>query len=88
VPWRCLAGVEEMRTNVATHHVEVRFDPAVERAGYEVAHVAEEDGAAGMREVWLTVSGMGSDHCAGIVGDSIKRLSGVPEETATITLNY
>jgi P-type Cu+ transporter len=80
-------GVEEVRTSVATHRVDVRFDStrtdaprlkaAVERAGYEVAQVAEESAAA--REIRLTVPGMGSDHCAGIVAGSIKRLSGIAE---------
>jgi P-type Cu+ transporter len=84
---RRIEGVEEVRTRVATHHVDVRFDPArvdagrlkvaVERAGYDVAQVVEQSGAADMREVRLTVPGMGSDHCAGIVSGSIKRLPGI-----------
>jgi P-type Cu+ transporter len=79
-----LEGVGEVGTSVASHRVEVRYDPdrlgpdrlktAVERAGYEVARVA---GAAGTREAVLIVPGMGSDHCAGIISGSLGRLEGV-----------
>ncbi|MEQ8388906.1 MAG: heavy metal translocating P-type ATPase [Alphaproteobacteria bacterium] len=81
-------GVSDVRTNIAAHRVEVRFDiarvdkdalrAAVERAGYDVDRVDAEDGEAG-REIRLTVPGMGSDHCAGIVSESIHRLSGISE---------
>jgi P-type Cu+ transporter len=84
-----LAGVEEVHTNIAAHRVEVRFEPsgintdtlkaAVERAGYDVADVSEPDSTAAAREVRLVVPGMGSDHCAGIVSASIKRLPGIAE---------
>ncbi|MFU8835932.1 MAG: heavy-metal-associated domain-containing protein, partial [Roseovarius sp.] len=69
-----LEGVQEIRTSIAAHRARVTYDAgrlkpadlkaAVERAGYEVDDV---EGAGGPREVRLTVPGMGSDHCAGIV---------------------
>jgi P-type Cu+ transporter len=88
-----LAGVAEVRTSIATHRVEVRYDPdlldsgrlrdAIERAGYEVARVADE-GAARLHEAVLIVPGMGSDHCAGIVKSSIERLAGIAEVRTSI----
>jgi P-type Cu+ transporter len=82
---RRLTGVGDVRTNVAMHRVEVVFDSdrlkpadlaaAVERAGYEVDRVTAE--AAGPQQVRLSVPGMGSDHCAGIVSASIRRLPGI-----------
>ena len=76
-----LEGVQDIQTNIAAHRARVAFDAdrlsaadlkaAVEKAGYEV-----ED-AGGAREVRLTVPGMGSDHCAGIVSDSVRRLPGI-----------
>jgi P-type Cu+ transporter len=86
---RRLPGISEVHTNIANHHVQVSFDPAlvstaelrkaVERAGYEVAAVSDSSRAASaaVAEVRLVVPGMGSDHCAGLVTDSLKRLSGV-----------
>jgi P-type Cu+ transporter len=81
-------GVAQVRTNVANHRVDVAFDPgqidldglrtAVERAGYDVARV-EGDLAQGAHVVRLTVPGMGSDHCAGLVAGSIRRLPGVAD---------
>jgi Cu+-exporting ATPase len=78
-----LSGVGEIHTNIAIHRVDVEFDPdqlqttdlkkAVERAGYEVDSIESED----IRELYLTVPGMGSDHCAGIISDSIHRLAGI-----------
>ena len=76
-----LDGVQDIQTSIAAHRARVAFDAdrlsaadlkaAVEKAGYEV-----ED-AGGAREVRLTVPGMGSDHCAGIVSDSVRRLPGI-----------
>ena len=47
-----LEGISDIKTNIANHHVEVMFDPAllqgtalqdaVERAGYEVDSLIEE----------------------------------------------
>jgi P-type Cu+ transporter len=80
-------GIQSVQTSVASHKVTVRFDPnvtggpalkaAIERAGYEVAGVSEPEVADGGREIRLIVPGMGSDHCAGIVSGSIKRLPGI-----------
>jgi Cu+-exporting ATPase len=74
-----LAGVVGVRANIATHSVAVQFDPerteaatmkaAIESAGYEVR---------------LTVPDMGSDHCAGLVSASIRRLPGIVEIGANI----
>ena len=79
-----LDGVRDIQTSVAAHRARVTYEPdaltpadlkaAVERAGYEVEDL---DGAEGPREVRLTVPGMGSDHCAGIVADSVRRLPGI-----------
>ncbi len=87
-----LDGVSEIKTNIAAHRARVAFDPdrltpddlksAVERAGYEVEDVA---GAGGASQVRLTVPGMGSDHCAGIVSDSIRRLPGIEKLDTNIS---
>jgi Cu+-exporting ATPase len=81
-----LDGVNVVGTNIATHGVDVEFDPenvtvpdlqaAVERAGYDVAD-AREVHASRSNTVELTVPGMGSDHCAGLVRRSIERLAGI-----------
>ncbi len=85
---RRVAGVTDVRTNIAAHRVDVHFDPArvdpdglrtaVEQAGYDVDRIAAE-GPEAAREIRLTVPGMGSDHCAGIVSESIRRLPGITE---------
>ncbi len=78
-----LAGVGAVQTNTGNHRVTVDIaDPqqldadrvrrAVEKAGYDVAAVDD-----GSRSVQLTVPGMGSDHCAGIVRHSLERLEGI-----------
>jgi P-type Cu+ transporter len=82
---RRLTGVGDVRTNVAMHRVEVAFDSdrlepadlaaAVERAGYDVDRVTAEQ--KGPQQVRLSVPGMGSDHCAGLVSTSIRRLPGI-----------
>jgi P-type Cu+ transporter len=82
-----LDGIQSVQTSVASHKVTVLFDPhvtetgalkaAIERAGYEVAGVSEPEAADGAGELRLIVPGMGSDHCAGIVSGSIKRLPGI-----------
>ena len=79
-----LDGVQDIQTSIAAHRARVSYDAerlsaadlkaAVEKAGYEVD---DGEGADGPREVRLTVPGMGSDHCAGIVADSIRRLPGI-----------
>ncbi len=93
---RRLPGVGEVRTSIANHRVEVHFDPArvdrgrlrkaVERAGYEVAADAGSGQvASSAAEVRLIVPGMGSDHCAGLVKDSLRRLAGVGEIRTNIS---
>ena len=88
-----LAGVGDIRTSIASHRAEVSFDPsrvdaaalksAVERAGYEVDAVTE-NARSGVQEIRLVVPGMGSDHCAGIVGDSIRRLPGIDDISTSV----
>jgi P-type Cu+ transporter len=90
---RRLDGVGRVRTSVASHRAEVVYDPArvdvaalrsaVEHAGYEV-DPAPAVTAPGASEVRLTVPGMGSDHCAGIVSDSIRRLPGIQQVRTSI----
>lgn len=85
-----LEGVSSVESNIALHRVSVRFDTeqleltdlqsAVERGGYEVDSIKRENVA----QLTLTVPGMGSDHCAGLIDTSIRRLSGIYEITANI----
>ncbi|OOG27640.1 ATPase [Thioalkalivibrio denitrificans] len=93
---RRLPGVGEVRTNITNHRVDVEFDPArvdrgtlrkaVERAGYEVAaDSGSGQAASSLAEVRLVVPGMGSDHCAGLVKDSLQRLAGVGEIRTNIS---
>ena len=77
-----LEGISELHTNIANHKVSLEYDPnrlgreqirkAVEGAGYDVAAVSGGD-----RQIRLTVPGMGSDHCAGIIRDTLNKLDGV-----------
>ncbi len=79
-----LDGVARVQTRIANHRVDVAYDAdnldtddirrAVEGAGYDVASVFEDDNQG---RIELTVPGMGSDHCAGIVRESLERLTGV-----------
>ena len=74
-----LEGIETIETNRARKRVTVTaadgnlstdaLRQAIERAGYEAGSVTTE----GETLFWLTVPGMGSDHCAGIVRDSLQR---------------
>jgi P-type Cu+ transporter len=94
---RRLPGVGDVHTSIASHRVRIDFDPArvdaarlraaVERAGYEVAAVETPDrqvtGTA--EEIRMVVPGMGSDHCAGLVKDSLRRLAGVGEIRTNIS---
>ncbi|MDZ7736727.1 MAG: heavy metal translocating P-type ATPase [Gammaproteobacteria bacterium] len=87
-----LSGVNEVRTSIAAHKVTVQYDAkqtdpaalrrAVEKAGYDVAGVSGTDNT---KEVRLVVPGMGSDHCAGIVSDSLKRLDGINSVSTNIS---
>ena len=88
-----LDGVGEVETNIGNHSARVAFDPAkldlaalqtaVERAGYDVDDATAEDGRP-TRRVRLIVPGMGNDHCAGIVKESIRRLDGIAEVRTNI----
>lgn len=86
-----LDGVSEITTSIATHRVEASYDTdkltlqdisaAVEKAGYDVASASN----AGANPVFqLIVPGMGSDHCAGIVRESLQRLNGVTKINTSI----
>lgn len=86
-----LDGVSEITTSIATHRVEASYDTdkltlqdisaAVEKAGYDVASASN----AGANPVFqLIVPGMGSDHCAGIVRESLQRLNGVAKINTSI----
>ncbi|QKT04159.1 heavy metal translocating P-type ATPase [Ectothiorhodospiraceae bacterium 2226] len=84
---RRLEGVYAVQTNVGSHKVSVRVDPglvsaervkaAVERTGYEVVGIATPEARPAAGQVRLTVPGMGSDHCAGLVRSSLERLPGI-----------
>lgn len=79
-----LSGTGKITTNISNHRVQIDYDPdetdpdlmrrAVEQAGYEVASVSSDPDVT---DVTLVVPGMGSDHCAGIVRQSLERLSGI-----------
>ncbi|WP_374763463.1 heavy metal translocating P-type ATPase [Yunchengibacter salinarum] len=83
-----LDGIETIETNIARHRVSIRtaasgpdgetIKHAVEGAGYDVAAVRE----IGARTFRVTVPGMGSDHCAGIIKSTLARHGGV-RKTAT-----
>lgn len=85
-----LQGVGEIHTNIASHWVEVSYDPdrlqpedlktAVERAGYDVDAIQLPD----VTELHLTVPGMGSNHCAGLITTSITRLPGIQQVNTNI----
>lgn len=87
-----LDGVRDIQTNIAAHRARVTYDDttlgvadlkaAIERAGYEVE---ESERAQTSREVRLTVPGMGSDHCAGLVSGSIRRLPGIEKLDTNIS---
>ena len=86
-----LDGMGEITTNIAAHRVEASYDPgklslddirtAVEKAGYDVAS-ASSPGAG--KRIQLMVPGMGSDHCAGIVRESLQRLDGIKQINTSI----
>jgi len=81
-----LPGITAIQTNIASHQVDVSFEAsqsslekirlAVENAGYDVAS-AQLFSANAIKNVTLTVPGMGSNHCAGLVRTSLERLSGI-----------
>nr|WP_330408666.1 heavy metal translocating P-type ATPase [Abyssibacter profundi] len=88
-----LPGIINLTTNIANHRVEVEFDAnltsdnqirgAIEKAGYDVTSTTSATPETG-GEASLTVPGMGSDHCAGLVSSSIKRLAGITDISTNI----
>ncbi len=83
-----LSGVNGIHTNIANHHVKVEYDTeklqvsdlktAVEKAGYDVDSAVDESAEQlSDSTVILSVPGMGSNHCAGIINESIQRLPGI-----------
>ncbi|MCG8314373.1 MAG: heavy metal translocating P-type ATPase [Pseudomonadales bacterium] len=78
-----LDGVISTESNIALHKVNVRFDTrkqqlgdlkqAVEKGGYDVDSISGDNAS----QLTLTVPGMGSDHCAGLISTSIRRVPGV-----------
>ncbi|MAC33761.1 heavy metal translocating P-type ATPase [Parahaliea mediterranea] len=86
-----LDGVDEITTNIAAHRVEAHYDPsklelsdirtAVEKVGYDVASASSSGAGKGVQ---LIVPGMGSDHCAGIVRESLQRLDGITHISTSI----
>ena len=88
-----LEGIDGVQTNIAKHRVSVRASAskpdsdavkrAVEGAGYDVASVRE----VGATTFKVTVPGMGSDHCAGIIKSTLARHDGV-QTTSTNIANH
>ena len=87
-----LDGVRDIQTNIAAHRAHVTYDKgklsaadlkaAIERGGYEVEESAVSKTS---HDVRLTVPGMGSDHCAGLVSESIRRLQGIEKLDTNIS---
>ena len=85
-----LKGVDSVESNIALHRISVAFNTqqlqlmdlqrAVEKGGYEVDSISGENAA----QLTLTVPGMGSDHCAGLIETSIRRLPGIYTVTTHI----
>lgn len=79
-----LSGINTVKTNIANHHVDVYFDnskigieaikSAIINAGYDVADAKKAEQHS---EIRIVVPGMGSNHCAGLVANSIERLPGI-----------
>lgn len=88
-----LPGISALHTNIANHRVTVKYDPqqlsdneirnAIEKAGYDVDNMSSLTSEKSDQAVF-TVPGMGSDHCAGLVSSSIKRLSGISDIATNI----
>ncbi|MBC7185086.1 MAG: cation transporter, partial [Marinobacter sp.] len=87
---RRLDGISDVSTNVASHRVSVSADRdgpdadalkrAVEGAGYDVASAKGAEGTT----YKISVPGMGSDHCAGIIRSTLEREEGVREITTNV----
>tara|TARA_R100000654_G_scaffold5129_1_gene14727 strand:- start:13917 stop:16454 length:2538 start_codon:yes stop_codon:yes gene_type:complete len=88
-----LSGIINISTNIANHRITVEFDPnqlsdkniwdAIEKAGYDVDSMSSSM-SSGTSESFFTVPSMGSDHCAGLVSTSIKRLTGINDISTNI----
>ena len=88
-----LSGIINISTNIANHRVTVEFDPnqlsdknigdAIEKAGYDVGSMSSLMSSRNS-EALFTVPSMGSDHCAGLVSTSIKRLTGIIDISTNI----
>ncbi len=82
-------GVAKANVNFASSKAYVEYDSgktgmdelaqAVESAGYGVLK------GGGKGRITLQITGMGSDHCAGIVQKSLEKLDGVKEVTTNIS---
>ncbi|MFB2707129.1 heavy metal translocating P-type ATPase [Marinobacter shengliensis] len=87
---RRLEGISDVSTNLASHRVSVSADRdgpdadalkrAVEGAGYDVASAKGAEGTT----YKISVPGMGSDHCAGIIRSTLEREEGVREITTNV----
>src|SRR3989344_7111851 len=81
---RNVKGVKSCRVNFSLNKASVIFDDqdeteekiysAVDKAGYKVKKIDVETKKG---EVILLVTGMMSDHCSGIVANSLKKVEGV-----------
>jgi P-type Cu+ transporter len=98
---RRLPGIRDLKTDIANTLLTVELEPgtgvdgqavkeAVEQAGYDVAGMEIEGPAPEVRgkRLRLTVPGMGSDHCAGLVSTSVRRLPGIRELKTDISTNW
>ena len=89
---RSLEGVQDVQTNSVNQRVQVtylqdlidaqRISEAVKQAGYEVAAARGGDTGATVR---MSVPGMGSDHCAGIIRSTLERLEGIDRIDTSIS---
>lgn len=88
-----LPGIISLTTNIANHRVQVEFDAkltsdnqirsAIEKAGYDVDSITSIPSRK-IGEAVFMVPGMGSDHCAGLVSSSVKRLAGITDTSTNI----
>jgi P-type Cu+ transporter len=97
---RRLPGIRNLKTDIANTLLTVELEPgvgidglavkdAVEKAGYEVAGLESEGPVEPQgKRLRLTVPGMGSNHCAGLVSTSVRRLPGIRELKTDISSNW
>lgn len=82
-----LNGVRKVSVNFATESAYVKYDPskitvsdfehAIKKAGYGVEKTEEKAVSDGEGHVTLHVLGMGSQHCANIVENALKKVRGI-----------